>query len=1047
MNIRFISAGAGSGKTYRLTEILSERLTDAAEPARPEAVIATTFTRKAAGELVDRVRQRLIANQEYRLANSMGQTLIGTVNSVCGQLLVRYAFEAGLSPQLEVLAEAEQPVLFGQALEQAMTRDDIREMNALAQRLGLTEWQQEIRKVVDLARANDISAVDLESHAQQSLDELMAYFPAPVEEDLDAALDAALRTAIDEIEGNEDSTKGTQTYLRLLKSKSHRMGQGGLTWSDWVKLGNEQPTKRSQPSAQPVRDIAARFEQHPGLHADIRDWTQRLFALAARALTTYQRFKTERGLMDFVDQEHQVLRLLDLPEVAESIAQELDLLLVDEFQDTSPIQLALFLKLAALAKECIWVGDIKQAIYGFRGTDPDLMNAVIATLEGEGIPTDILPFSWRSRPPLVEFINALFVPAFSSYLNEAQVKLTPRRDEVLAHPPLRFWQLEGSNEDKRATDLAEGVVNLLVQGLEIVDKQTGQPRPLLPGDIAILSRMNDKAVKYAAALTDRGIAVTLEQPGLLALPEIHLALACLRRLADAGNTLASAEIIALKTTQAPEAWLESRLEYLAEGHGSRNWGVDGSFQEPALVALEAMRPRLQFLSPSEVLDEALVAGDVRRDAKAWGPTRGRTSQRLANLETLRGLAADYEEYCHAQRISATVAGFLLWLYDLADEKLDKKGMDGQMDAVRVLTHHGAKGLEWPVVITADLETGMRGGLWGLSVLSDNDSIDIQAPLANRRLRYWPWPFAGMKKGIEVANRIDESPAGQADRQKQTAEAIRLLYVSFTRARDYLILPLQAKAKTRPWLDTLGADWLSPQEDALALPDGQVVPCKLDVLQGPQELMPVEPDPEQIWFPTPVTTTVKLPAHLSPSMLPAAASATIGRQLEVGPRLPLQGNPDTEILGKALHNIFAAELIVPNHADRVSMVAGVLENNALSAHVDVDDVLACAARFQQCLNENFKPIRIHCEWPVTMVQENGQRMNGWIDVLIETEEGWIIIDHKSFPGRRSEWEQKALSYSGQLEAYRQAVVRATDRPVVSQWIHYSIGGALIEVVIQ
>ena len=129
-----------------------------------------------------------------------------------------------------------------------------------------------------------------------------------------------------------------------------------------------------------------------------------------------------------------------------------------------------------------------------------------------------------------------------------------------------------------------------------------------------------------------------------------------------------------------------------------------------------MRPRLEFLSPSEVLDEALVAGDVRRDARAWGPTRGRSSQRLANLETLRGLAADYEDYCQAQRLSATVAGFLLWLYDLAHAELDKKGVDGQMDAVRVLTHHGAKGLEWPVVISADLESANRGRLWGLTVL-------------------------------------------------------------------------------------------------------------------------------------------------------------------------------------------------------------------------------------------------------------------------------------------------------------------------------------------
>ena len=286
----------------------------------------------------------------------------------------------------------------------------------------------------------------------------MTFFPTPVDEDLDARLHSAIKQAIDEIASNEDSTVGTRKYLVLLKSKEHRMSQGRLPWSDWVKLSNEKPTMRSLPNAEPVKDIASRFEQHPGLHADIEAWTRRLFELAARALTTYQTMKTERGLMDFVDQEHHVLRLLELPDVSESIAQELDLLLVDEFQDMSPIQLALFLKLAALAKECIWVGDIKQAIYGFRGTDPDLMNAVVTELEHSGNPVDILPSSWRSRPPLVELVNALFVPAFSDYLNEEQVKLKPERDETLEYPPLRFWLLDGSNEEKRAAALAVVVV-------------------------------------------------------------------------------------------------------------------------------------------------------------------------------------------------------------------------------------------------------------------------------------------------------------------------------------------------------------------------------------------------------------------------------------------------------------------------------------------------------------------------------------------------------------------------------------------------------------
>ena len=1043
MTIRFISAGAGSGKTYRLTQLMSDRL--AQQQVRPEAVMAMTFTRKAAGELAERVRQRLIEDGHYAYANSMGQALIGTVNSVCGKLLQRYAFEAGLSPQLEVIVEEQQPVLFAQALEQAMTQQDIQEMNALAWRLGKEGWQQEIRQIVNQARANDISSDALASHAQRSADELLSYFPATVNEDLDGRLQDAIAHTISGITGNGDSTKTTRSYLDLLKGVQHDLQQGKMLWSNWVKLSKEIPAKKSQQVAEAVMDIALNYDRHPGLHGDIREWIQQLFDLASRTLANYQNLKDERGLMDFVDQEQQLLKLLDLPQVASSIAQELDILLVDEFQDTSPIQLALFLKLADLAGECIWVGDIKQAIYGFRGTDPQLMNAVVGELKQSGIPVDILPSSWRSRPALVELANALFVPAFSEYLNEEQVRLKPERNEMLADVPLQFWEWEGSNEEKRAASLAKGVTDLLESGVQIVDKVTNMPRAIQPGDIAILSRMNSKAVKYAQALSTRGQSVTLEQPGLLETPEVHLAMACLRYLVDQNDSLACAEIIALKTSDSPEIWLEKRLQYLAEEHSAWRWGIEGQFQEPALVALHTIRDRLQFLSPTEALDEALIAADIRRDAIAWGPTRGRSKQRLANLETLRGYAADYEDDCHAQRVSATVGGFLLWLYDLAKADLDKRGADSQIDAVRVLTHHGAKGLEWPVVIAADLETKTRSDLWGLSVLSDDNAIDIHAPLAGRRLRYWPWPFGKQKAKIAIKDKIEESDAGQAEVHKQLNEAVRLLYVSFTRARDLLILPLQMKAKTRPWLDTLGADWLSPQESELQLPNGRTVSCATKVLDVPETAEALEPDAEQMWFPPAETLTQKLPAHVSPSSQSSLESASIGRIIDVGPRLTLKGKPNSGILGNALHNILAADLIDPEHAGRSEVIEGVLRRHGLTNSLQSDEVAAYTAGFRSRLVEEFNPSNMLAEWPISLLLDNGQRMQGWIDLLLETEDGYIIIDHKSFPGGSSKWSQKALSYSGQLEAYRQAVKKATQRPVINQWVHFSVGGGLVEVV--
>ena len=113
-SITFVSAGAGSGKTYRLTEILYSRLSSGA--VRPSGVIATTFTKKAAAELRERARSHLMAKGAFALAAALDYARIGTVNSVCGNLLVRFAFEAGLPTEQRVLSEPEAKLLLDQAL-------------------------------------------------------------------------------------------------------------------------------------------------------------------------------------------------------------------------------------------------------------------------------------------------------------------------------------------------------------------------------------------------------------------------------------------------------------------------------------------------------------------------------------------------------------------------------------------------------------------------------------------------------------------------------------------------------------------------------------------------------------------------------------------------------------------------------------------------------------------------------------------------------------------------------------------------------------------
>ena len=121
------------------------------------------------------------------------------------------------------------------------------------------------------------------------------------------------------------------------------------------------------------------------------------------------------------------------------------------------MQLALFLKLSTYAKQCYFVGDIKQAIYGFRGSSPELMQRLLAAFPEIGGDVRILDKSWRSRPPLVHLVNAVFKHAFEESLQESEVVLTPQRKEVTNSPAFANWVLEGANVGERFEALAGGV--------------------------------------------------------------------------------------------------------------------------------------------------------------------------------------------------------------------------------------------------------------------------------------------------------------------------------------------------------------------------------------------------------------------------------------------------------------------------------------------------------------------------------------------------------------------------------------------------------------
>ncbi len=1052
-HITFISAGAGSGKTYRLASDLEKILTGE-NAAKPSGVIGTTFTKLAAGELRERVRQRLNERGFTQIANQMSQAMLGTVNGVCGQLLTRFAFEAGLSPHLKVIEEAEAKHLFSLAVEQTLTVQTVQEMNELAFRLGQVDqmtgqvtWKNVIKNIANTARANNQSVEQIKSSGIISADSLLAFFPEPIKTDLDAKLYKAVEAAItllkDNIDKGIDATKGTKAYLDMLQGFVVAIKQHNLAWSYWVKLSKESATKKSQAASDAVQLVAADFERHQLLHADIRHYCEQIFTIAALALSEFQNYKKNRGLIDFTDQEHLLYKALEHPVVQEVLLDELDLLLVDEFQDTSPMQLALFLRLAKLAKKVIWVGDVKQAIYGFRGSDPELMQAILKHLETHGGKTELLETSWRSRPELVSYVNELFVPAFANTLPEDRVALKPKPgSQNLAQTTLEHWQLVGSNKEKRALALAKGVQEFINSKYQLLDKDNGQLRTADYGDVAVLCRSNVNLALIAETLASFDIPISRSQAGLLSTPEVALVLAAMRYLVDTSDSLATAEIICLTQGKTPEDWLQTRLDYLASEPRQGKWGED----VPLLSILAIQRTRVQYLTPSEVMSQAIHSADIRHVILSWQTDTGRAKQRLLNIEQLLDFAESYENLCANEGHVATVTGLLLWLNQLAKDDEDLQSADQQNNAVQLLTHHGAKGLEWPVVIALDLDTDIKNNLWGLSVKADNDNLDITQPLKGRSLQYWLWPFGSQAKGISVKDLVEQSEQGKAEQCRALEEAKRLLYVSLTRPRDCLIVAL--KDTQGEWLNSLAAEWMLPntlEEKELLLPVSKAkIPVAYKTLsqdETPEICLTQHPGPH--WFENITPIQIKLPAKLSPSSIPPLQNASIGETIVLGDRISLQGTPEMANLGEAIHALIAT-YIINNPAKPEILAEQVLSSYAVTEHISIEDALSCVTRFQGFIEHNLKALSTQVEYPIEYQLPNGQSASGWIDALIETEQGYIIIDHKSNPQSSATQQEVALKYSGQLALYKAAVEAATDKPVVGCWIHFAVTGAALKV---
>lgn len=1054
-SIEFISAGAGSGKTYKLTETLAQALESGT--ARPHAILATTFTVKAATELRERARSWLLENGRIDLATAIGQARLGTVNSVCGQMLKRFCFELGLSPDQTVLGEGQSKRLLKATLAESMEADAQTELVRLTERFGIeqADWSKTVEAVVKAALDNDIGPEELRVMGSQNADAMLTNWPAPA-----TGLDPteALATALAEAHKGvaayveQQQAVGAKVADNLLKGleglqKLDRLfREGRWCWPDWIGAAGFDAGAKVRDIVAPVKSAAQVHESHPAFHAEVRQYLDQIFNLAADVLNAYEQAKKALGAVDFSDQEVLLLRALRTkPSVREVLAAELDLIMVDEFQDTSPLQLALFIELAKLAKKSVWVGDPKQAIYGFRGTDASLISGVLNAIKGwGGILGKVLDTSRRSNESLVSLTNGLFISAFEPELTPEQVRLQPLRKDIPDQPALLNWNFESSRNDSDYLCLGQAIRELLESGAKVEDKDTKELRPIQSGDIGVLCRYNDQVEFAVTSLTHWGIPSASPRSGLLGTAEAIYVMACLRRMSDPTDTVATALVLTLADSTPIETWLADRLQHLATDEAKPyEWLTTGDSAHKLIARLETLRPTLMALTPLEVLRLAAAESQVARLVGQWSTSPHESRNRMSNVEALVELGKTFEDECVAAKRPATVSGMLRWLDELASQEDDNRATSAD-NAVSVLTYHGAKGLEWPVVVLTSLDAIARTSLWGVRARTVGD-FDPQQPLANRFVHCWLKSW-GKRSQPQAALNAEASVTGQAMQAEALAENKRLLYVGLTRARDMNVALsfVRRSGPGRAWVGEIkgAAELLFGDSEIITTSEGKQL-SRLSKSWNKDECSTEPPAkaPEAChWFTTRPRVQAE-PLWHRPSSASGGAFTVVETDA-VGVRLSLAGKPDMASLGTALHLCIARAGVLGGISP--PDVEGILKTWAVAGSVDKDAVCTQTSAFQAWIAKRWPDCPVYVEVPIEADGPNGTRIRGRIDLLVELPDGWILVDHKSNPVGSARDDDLIALHGPQLESYGHALLSATGKPVSQRWLYFPVAARAVRL---
>lgn len=844
-----VTAGAGAGKTRTLVARYLALLLDGL-PLR--SLVAITFTKKAAREMRNRVREQVRIYLEkaacgpaererwQQLYTQLDAARIGTIHGLCGEILRHHPAEAGVDPRFEVLEEGRAALLQAQVVDEtlAWAADDAAgvELFALLGERGL-------RGLVETLLRRRLDAAEALAQLPTEAAGLRAHW-----EGLAAARRAAARARLFDdpawqeagrvlretapLDPADKMAEQRELALRALAGAAlpaaeegtppdlGRLNLAGGRSAAWP--GGAAGLAEVREALKTIRELWRGAQEWLTLELDALD-----LALAAQypalraalewALARYKARKDELQSLDFDDLEAGAVRLLREHPAARAYWQgEVRALLVDEFQDTNRRQRELLDLLNGADGKLFIVGDAKQSIYRFRGADVTVFREKRAEIAAGGA-AYVLNTSYRAHADLVALLNALLEPVLGTAPDPARPYAEPfselaagRTDPppVGLQPPFVVFHLAtGGRKDEARARAAQALAAWLaaLQEAQVyvqeTDPDTGQDRtvPLRYDHVAILCRAAASFTAYENALEAAGIPfLTVAGRGFYDRPEVRDVLNALQALDDPTDDLALAGLL-----RSPAGGLSDMALYRLcarrrppPAEPSTLWdvlaGADLSFLEEEAPRADQARALIGALH--ERAGRVPVADVLKAllDATDYRAALLRAGQHRA-ARNLAKLLAD-------ARASEIVGSGAFGEY--VQQLRDVGAREGEAytiatGAVQLLTVHAAKGLEFPIVVIGDAaRASPRGG----GVLVD-PALGVLPPLEREEVG----SAAGGRRQVRKVRPAVYRLAQEKAQDQEAAESDRLLYVAATRAREMLVVSGPAGSKgPEGWLERLAA---------------------------------------------------------------------------------------------------------------------------------------------------------------------------------------------------------------------------------------------------